>query len=468
MSRSTLSEPDWSGMCSWGHHVRRPAIALDHVVGEPAGCGEVNRTRRARRPTARPQQLLRTPGGPRTRRRRELTFWPSSVISETPSAISASTSARISPGRRSFSLPRRLGTMQKVQVLLQPTDTDTHAAYADSRRVGSVEGKTSSDLRIRPAPAPAPGALQMPAASRCCGCRRRRRPRAPLGDRRAVLLAPGSRRRRSACRARGLHRREVAEAAVELVVGVLPHGAGVEDDHVRLLARGRSGVTRVLQQPGEALGVVDVHLAPVGADLVRAPGGSSSRDSRQGYGGTPVVGKTERGAAAGWSRNAAGPPARVGPVLNRPLSLVLVQLSSAPELPAHLPRGVVAVLLRPERPPGGRGGFGRIWRRAGWRGRVAVGDVDAGDRCRRRCTTGRPSRRRSRTRRGPRRATLTAFGAFFCLAFVVLRGQVVEVFESRALRAGAGVSSVLDHEQVVLVRNDVVETRGPRRPPPRW
>src|SRR3954447_1339584 len=38
--------------------------------------------------------------------------------------------------------------MQKVQVLLQPTLTDTQAEYGDSRRVGSVEGNTSSDSRI--------------------------------------------------------------------------------------------------------------------------------------------------------------------------------------------------------------------------------------------------------------------------------------------------------------------------------
>ena len=38
--------------------------------------------------------------------------------------------------------------MQNVQVLLQPTLIDTQAAYADSRRVGSVEGNTSSDSRI--------------------------------------------------------------------------------------------------------------------------------------------------------------------------------------------------------------------------------------------------------------------------------------------------------------------------------
>jgi hypothetical protein len=55
----------------------------------------------------------------------------------------------MSPDRRSRSFPRRLGTMQNVQVLLHPTLTlDTHAAYADSRRVGSVEGNTSSDSRI--------------------------------------------------------------------------------------------------------------------------------------------------------------------------------------------------------------------------------------------------------------------------------------------------------------------------------
>src|SRR5690606_40889116 len=45
-------------------------------------------------------------------------------------------------------LPRRLGTMQKVQVLLQPTEIDTQAAYADSRLVGSVDGKTSRLSRI--------------------------------------------------------------------------------------------------------------------------------------------------------------------------------------------------------------------------------------------------------------------------------------------------------------------------------
>ena len=38
--------------------------------------------------------------------------------------------------------------MQNVQVLLHPTEIETQAAYADSRLVGSVDGKTSSDSRI--------------------------------------------------------------------------------------------------------------------------------------------------------------------------------------------------------------------------------------------------------------------------------------------------------------------------------
>jgi hypothetical protein len=54
-----------------------------------------------------------------------LTFCPSRVTSTTPWSTRACTSARISPGRRSFSVPRSDGTMQNVQVLLQPTLIDT-------------------------------------------------------------------------------------------------------------------------------------------------------------------------------------------------------------------------------------------------------------------------------------------------------------------------------------------------------
>ena len=74
-----------------------------------------------------------------------------------------------------------------------------------------------------------------------------------------------------------LARREVAEVAVQLVVGVLPHRAGVEDDDVGVGAVGRALVAGRLQQPGQPFGVVHVHLAAVGADLVGAPAGEQAR-----------------------------------------------------------------------------------------------------------------------------------------------------------------------------------------------
>jgi len=62
----------------------------------------------------------------------------------------------------------------------------------------------------------------------------------------------------------------MAEVAVQPVVGVLPDGAGVEDDHIRVLAAAGPLVSGFLQQAGQALGIVEVHLAPVGANLVCA------------------------------------------------------------------------------------------------------------------------------------------------------------------------------------------------------
>ena len=67
---------------------------------------------------------------------------------------------------------------------------------------------------------------------------------------------------------------EHAQVAVELVVGVLPHRAGVEDDDVGDLGpsvlrhAGKVDVARRLEQAGEALAVVDVHLAAVRPHVV--------------------------------------------------------------------------------------------------------------------------------------------------------------------------------------------------------
>ena len=72
-------------------------------------------------------------------------------------------------------------------------------------------------------------------------------------------------------RVRILHRLQVPERAVQSVVGVLAHGAGVEHDD---LGVGRGGGRRVavaLEEARDALGVVLVHLTPERPDEI-APG----------------------------------------------------------------------------------------------------------------------------------------------------------------------------------------------------
>ena len=142
------SEPDCSGMCSWGITFAVSAIAAMTSSVKSRGCGDVKRTRS--RPSISPQARNSFPKASRSPNSTpyELTFWPSSVTSMTPSATSALISASTSPGRRSRSVPRNDGTMQKVHVLLHPTLIATQAAYADSLLAGSEEGNTSKDSRI--------------------------------------------------------------------------------------------------------------------------------------------------------------------------------------------------------------------------------------------------------------------------------------------------------------------------------
>lgn len=64
--------------------------------------------------------------------------------------------------------------------------------------------------------------------------------------------------------------RQVAEVAVQLVVGVLADRTGVEDDDVGVSSVGRAAVTGRFEQPSKPFRIVDVHLAAVGAYLVGA------------------------------------------------------------------------------------------------------------------------------------------------------------------------------------------------------
>ena len=69
-----------------------------------------------------------------------------------------------------------------------------------------------------------------------------------------------------------LLRQQVAQVPVQPVGRVLPDRAGVEHHHVRGLALAGGLVARLVQQARQPFGVVRIHLAPVGADLVRPAG----------------------------------------------------------------------------------------------------------------------------------------------------------------------------------------------------
>lgn len=92
-------------------------------------------------------------------------------------------------------------------------------------------------------------------------------PRRALDDLLAVLLrqTPADRdlHPRSGC----FVRTQLPEMAIQFVVGVLPHRTRVEDDNIRILPFPSRLVSCLLQLTRKSLRVVDIHLAPEGADL---------------------------------------------------------------------------------------------------------------------------------------------------------------------------------------------------------
>ena len=156
-------------------------------------------------------------------------------------------------------------------------DADRHPGRctADSRAVGRVDGNISSDssdldlrLRLCRARSSSTGSdpmLCVPNTTSTHGARSTIRPwsfcaRQPP----TAICMPGLR-----C----FDREQVAEVAVEPVVGVLPHRAGVEHDDVGVVAAARPGRNPpASSRPAEPLRVVHVHLAAVGAHLVRPCG----------------------------------------------------------------------------------------------------------------------------------------------------------------------------------------------------
>ena len=64
IARSTRSDPDCNGMCSWWQTLGVDAIASMTSVVKSFGCGEVNRTRSS--PAMRPQERSNFPNAARS------------------------------------------------------------------------------------------------------------------------------------------------------------------------------------------------------------------------------------------------------------------------------------------------------------------------------------------------------------------------------------------------------------------
>src|SRR5690606_18294406 len=89
------------------------------------------------------------------------------------------------------------------------------------------------------------------------------------------------------------------QVPVEPVVGVLAYGAGVEHHQIGLLLSGARYVARLFQQPGDALGVVHVHLATERAHLVRPRVHPARLAPRRAARPGEVAARTPRGSRRG-------------------------------------------------------------------------------------------------------------------------------------------------------------------------
>ena len=95
-------------------------------------------------------------------------------------------------------------------------------------------------------------------------------PGRPGLDQVLILLGQAATHRDPEVRLARLDRFQVAEVAVQLVIGVLPDTARVQDDDVRVIESLRRDQAVGFQEAGQPLGVVLVHLAPERADQIAA------------------------------------------------------------------------------------------------------------------------------------------------------------------------------------------------------
>ena len=273
---STRSDPDCSGMCRLGITLGVSAIAAMTSSVKAAGCGLVKRTRS--RPVdlaAGAQQLAeREPVA-------ELDAVGVDVLAEQGHLDDALGDERLDLGE---DLAGAAVLLLAAQARDDAERAGVVAAHRDRHpageggvapgRQGRREGlERLEDLDLGALVVPGPVEQGREAAD-VVGAEDDVDPGGALDDGLAVLLRHAAADGDLQVGVRGLGRAQLAEVAVELVVGVLAHGAGVEDDDVGDVRALRGGDAREvdvaggLEQPGEALGVVHVHLAPVGAHVV--------------------------------------------------------------------------------------------------------------------------------------------------------------------------------------------------------
>ena len=201
IARSTRSEPDCSGMCSWWQTFGGLRHRLDHVGGEVA---------RVRRGEPDPLQPVDPPAGPQQLGERR----PVAELDAVGVDVLARAGSPRARRRRPASAPRRgcrpAGGRPPCHAATARCRTCrcccSPPRSTPSRSMRSRAGPAATTGRPRASPGspaaprrcagPAPAAS---AATRRCGCRTRRRPTAPGEGSRRGPSAPGSRRPRSAC-----------------------------------------------------------------------------------------------------------------------------------------------------------------------------------------------------------------------------------------------------------------------------
>ena len=189
-------------MCRVGHDVRRLGHRVDDVVGEVA---------RVRAGEAHPLQPVDRAAGAQQLAEREpvaeLDAVGVDVLAEQRDLEDALGDQRLDLGQHVarpavlLVAAQRRDDAERAGVVAADGDRDPggvrRLAPGRQRRREDLERLEDLDLRLVRC---AGRARAAPAATRCCGCRRRRRPTARAGRSRRGPSAPGSRRRRSACR----------------------------------------------------------------------------------------------------------------------------------------------------------------------------------------------------------------------------------------------------------------------------